>query len=471
MEIFKGPRNHLRPFPCPSLTARVPHLMRRKTEKKTQAALVAILDEKSEIVVRAASIAEAGNKARASLERQLNEAVQTARVAERNTDSLKSSLERVSCRVTTAIADHKEEHGQLLPTAKCSMCDAGNTRASKPDDQDDSETHDDAGCKATHRPQSADCKTSTIPPSTSGLALVRGLEARQTGKRVDAVERAVRCAEATLRRVSTETVRLRDEIERVQAKEEGALKTMNAADKRISNLEQGRVTHHGVVSNAAAFGSDKEVPGVWTGVGSGNRLVAGALPERREAVQLESELRDGGETAFQQTSRRVEEGDVNNLQREIDKAKEAEAVATDSQRAAEERCGELEAATLEAEKRHRLFRERAENRLEVLKEAFEQEQEERGAEVSLCNNLSNPKLPIYRHFPCQAAVYHCIATAYSTCAPSNSCQSIEYCCPKMVTQYAVRSSDVQCFRGNGQCPLFFFSYSAAIRVPWKRASA
>lgn len=424
------------------MTARVPNFMRRKTEKKTQAALVAILDEKSEIEVRAASIAEAGNEARASLERQLNDAVQTARIAERNAASLKANLERVSCREATAIADHKGEHGQLVPTAKCSTCDAGNTRASKPDDHDDSETHDDAGCKAPHRPQIVDCKTSTTSPSTSSPALVRGLEARQTGKRVDAVERAVRCTEATLRRVSTETVRLRDELEDVRAKEEGAVEAMNAADKRISNLEQGRITHHEVVSNAAAFGSDKEVPGVWTGVGLGNRLVAGAIPERREAVALESELRDGGETTFQQTSRRVEEEDVDNLQREIDQAKEAEAVATDSRRAAEERCGELEAATLEAGKRHRLFRERAESRLEVLKEAFEQEQEEGGAEVSLCNDLSNPKFafPPPRYFPCQAVVYYCIAATCSMCTASNSRHIIGYCCSKMVTQHAVRSS-------------------------------
>lgn len=364
----------------------------KQKKNENQAALVSILDEKNEIELRAASVAQAGHEARASLEHQLNEAVQAALIAEINSDSLRADLGRLSSRVTTTvIGDQMEDHGKLFPVAaNGNAYAAGNTRASKPNDHNSSDTHDDAGREHPHRRQVSDRKTSSTPPSPSSLALLQSVEAQQTRGTVDGVERAVHRTEATLRWVSTETVDLRDELERVRAKEEEVLETMNTADRRISDLEQGRITHHGAVSNTAAFGTDNEDPGVSKRLELGKRPVAGVFPERCEAVDLESELRDGGDMASQQTSRRVEE-DVCNLRRDVDQANEAEALATESRKAAEVRCDQLEAAISEAETRHSLFRERAESRLEVLKMAFEQEQEERGAEVSLCNMFPTQK--------------------------------------------------------------------------------
>lgn len=75
------------------------------------------------------------------------------------------------------------------------------------------------------------------------------------------------------------------------------------------------------------------------------------------------------------------EVEMRNLGRDLAEARATADAATKCRRVAEDRVVELEEVIAESERQHALFRARGESRLEVLKTAFAQEQEEDGAQV------------------------------------------------------------------------------------------
>lgn len=80
-------------------------------------------------------------------------------------------------------------------------------------------------------------------------------------------------------------------------------------------------------------------------------------------------------------SPRTGRAEVCRLGRDLEQARATADEATESRREAEGRVAELEEVIAQSERQHALFRERGEARLETLKLAFAQEQEEGGAHV------------------------------------------------------------------------------------------
>lgn len=80
-------------------------------------------------------------------------------------------------------------------------------------------------------------------------------------------------------------------------------------------------------------------------------------------------------------SQQTVRADICTLSRDLAEARETAVTATECRRVAEARVVELKGIIAESERQHALFRTRGEARLEVLKKAFAQEQEEEGAQV------------------------------------------------------------------------------------------
>lgn len=95
----------------------------------------------------------------------------------------------------------------------------------------------------------------------------------------------------------------------------------------------------------------------------------------REVPQQQPELLP------EELSPRTARAEICKLGRDLAESRAAADAATESRRTAEGRVGELEEVIAESERQHALFRERGEARLEILKLAFAQEQEEGGAHV------------------------------------------------------------------------------------------
>lgn len=83
----------------------------------------------------------------------------------------------------------------------------------------------------------------------------------------------------------------------------------------------------------------------------------------------------------EELSPRTARAEIYRLGRDLAGTRAAADEAAESRRLAEGRVGELEEVIVESERQHALFRERGEARLETLKLAFAQEQEEGGADV------------------------------------------------------------------------------------------
>lgn len=83
----------------------------------------------------------------------------------------------------------------------------------------------------------------------------------------------------------------------------------------------------------------------------------------------------------EELSPRTARAEISKLSRYLAETRAVAGEATESRRRAEERVAELEEVIAESARQHELFRERGEARLEMLKRAFVQEQEEGGAHV------------------------------------------------------------------------------------------
>ncbi len=110
----------------------------------------------------------------------------------------------------------------------------------------------------------------------------------------------------------------------------------------------------------------------------GGGASAEGMPRRRRAQEPRDEERHPGEG-----SPRTAAAEIGSLGRDLAEARAAAVAATECRRAAEARVGELEEVIAESEREHALFRARGESRLEFLRLAFEQEQEEGATQVRL----------------------------------------------------------------------------------------
>lgn len=346
---------------------------------KTQEALAALLNEKGEIEARAANLACAGDKICAELKRNVNQAVQAAREAEMNADFLRAKLDRCT---------HADDRSTAVVTEK-------------------------------------EAKYNSV--AAGALAGV------MQGGRLEAVDGAERRADVKPRDAGTEMGQLREELGHARETDGELLEGVDALSKRCTELDGGlpdlkaaaeaavpfeqQILEHrpkarsrGVAASVATTCSYAEVKrdsyrnDIWHAEGNAVKdittsdaacvddgLVSGARDGAEAGVATMADTREGGgsQKAFAEAELRDAKvsspigcAEINSLNQHLDQARAAAEAATDRRRKAEKQVCVLKAVILESTRQHELFRARGESRLEGLRQAFEQEQEEGGAQVS-----------------------------------------------------------------------------------------
>lgn len=371
-----------------------------------QAGLPAVLDGGSEIEGRAASLSRASIDARVELKRRLSQAVGAAHKAEVKAKSLRAKLsshriqgngERTSDVITVSAAGMAVK-SQQSPSAPTALSSSPKTCAT---------TAAIAGVSATD------------DDGMESVVIVPPVETQATTTDPLMVNNAEQRADSPLHMLEREAGKLWEDLACTQTRNEECIEERHKISKAVSTVDECLDESPRAARTAAAATPPRDEPRYpfvkeaaaheeqpddiaidslqnylrKSDVNAGKGRAAACLTSGAMFDKDGRGLPAGTREAIDGRLAAAEEADAPCavdedrciLGLDLDRSLKTGLAANKHRWAAERRADELDASLLESERQHALFRERGELRLEALRLAFVQEQEEGGVHVSRRN--------------------------------------------------------------------------------------